>query len=291
MEPALQMGIGSVLHKERIATQSLSNDQCTIRTTERESRLSSTARFQTLRRGYEWILRMAQRELQEKAALLYSSRRRLSCQFRRIVRHMGRYVLSHHRCESEILFTLDAGELLYTVSIVTTDASAKLRWLHDRMPVLLPDEASVDLWLSREEVEWKRLEALLKPYNGEDLLYHPVTEKMGNVRFQGEECYKDIRKKGLDAFFTPTKRTKKRRQEKAEVSEAEEVSKKKIKREVKTEVKKETTIKIEVPKKEEEEMTGLTRLHGCKRSGPLQREETSPLRKSARLLKKHEIKE
>ena len=186
---------------------------------------------------------------------------------------------------------LDAGELLYTVSIVTTDASAKLRWLHDRMPVLLPDEASVDLWLSREEVEWKRLEALLKPYNGEDLLYHPVTEKMGNVRFQGEECYKDIRKKGLDAFFTPTKRTKKRRQEKAEVSEAEEVSKKKIKREVKTEVKKETTINIEVPKKEEEEMTGLTRLHGCKRSGPLQREETSPLRKSARLLKKHEIKE
>ena len=193
--------------------------------------------------------------------------------------------------DSEVLFALDAGELLYTVSIVTTDASAKLQWLHDRMPVLLPDEASVDLWLSREEVEWKRLAALLKPYNGKDLLYHPVTEKMGNVSFQGEECCTDIRKKGLDAFFIPIERTKKRRQEKEEGSEAEEGSKKKIKHEVKSEAEKETKVKIEVPKKEETELTGFTRRRGWKRSGPLHREETSPLRKSARLMKKRETKE
>ncbi len=42
------------------------------------------------------------------------------------------------------------GTPVYTVSILTTDAAPELRWLHDRMPVFLRDDAAVTAWLVRD---------------------------------------------------------------------------------------------------------------------------------------------
>ena len=41
------------------------------------------------------------------------------------------------------------GKPVYTCAILTTDASAQLRWLHDRMPVLLRSDAEERAWLVR----------------------------------------------------------------------------------------------------------------------------------------------
>lgn len=38
-------------------------------------------------------------------------------------------------------------EILHTFTILTTDSCPKLEWLHDRMPVILKDEAAERLWL------------------------------------------------------------------------------------------------------------------------------------------------
>jgi len=42
-------------------------------------------------------------------------------------------------------------EDLYTFTIITTESNEQLRFLHDRMPVILPDAASIALWLGLDE--------------------------------------------------------------------------------------------------------------------------------------------
>jgi putative SOS response-associated peptidase YedK len=38
-------------------------------------------------------------------------------------------------------------EVLYTYTILTTESSERLKWLHDRMPVILKDEKAQELWI------------------------------------------------------------------------------------------------------------------------------------------------
>ena len=40
---------------------------------------------------------------------------------------------------------------LYTFTILTTDASPRLEWLHDRMPVILRDTDAQALWLDVDD--------------------------------------------------------------------------------------------------------------------------------------------
>ncbi|KAF8937661.1 hypothetical protein BGZ58_002362 [Dissophora ornata] len=56
-------------------------------------------------------------------------------------------------------------EPLYTYATITTDASPQLDWLHDRMPVLIPnhDHDKIRMWLD-PNLKWNAtLEAMLKP--------------------------------------------------------------------------------------------------------------------------------
>jgi len=39
-------------------------------------------------------------------------------------------------------------EVMYTYTILTTDSSKELQWLHDRMPVILKDEEAQHMWLN-----------------------------------------------------------------------------------------------------------------------------------------------
>lgn len=43
------------------------------------------------------------------------------------------------------------GETMYTYTILTTDSSKKLEWLHDRMPCILRDKESQEMWLATNE--------------------------------------------------------------------------------------------------------------------------------------------
>ncbi|MBX9698536.1 MAG: SOS response-associated peptidase [Acetobacteraceae bacterium] len=73
------------------------------------------------------------------------------------------------------------GSILRSCTIVTTEATPRLRPIHDRMPVILPPEAW-PLWLGeREPEEEEALASLLRPYPGEALAVWPVDRRVGRV--------------------------------------------------------------------------------------------------------------
>ncbi|KAK4249769.1 embryonic stem cell-specific 5-hydroxymethylcytosine-binding protein [Corynascus novoguineensis] len=70
----------------------------------------------------------------------------------------------------------------YTYTIVTTDSNKQLKFLHDRMPVILePGSEALWTWLDPGRCEWNReLQALLRPFEGE-LEVYPVSKEVGKV--------------------------------------------------------------------------------------------------------------
>ncbi len=70
----------------------------------------------------------------------------------------------------------------YTYTIITTDSNAQLKFLHDRMPVILdPGSEQLHTWLDPGRYEWtSELQSLLKPYAGE-LEVYPVSKEVGKV--------------------------------------------------------------------------------------------------------------
>jgi putative SOS response-associated peptidase YedK len=75
---------------------------------------------------------------------------------------------------------------LYTYTVLTTNSSPKLEWLHDRMPVLL-DADLAKPWVD-PTVDASTLLPQLKPYNSDDLVWHPVTKAMNKVTYHGDDC-------------------------------------------------------------------------------------------------------
>lgn len=121
---------------------------------------------------------------------------------------------------------------LYTYATITTNASKQLEWLHDRMPVLIPNHEpeKIKAWLD-PKVQWNStLESLLKPCDEylevvEDttsgvkesdgnihkrvyaLETYQVDEKVNNVRNDSPDFAKpwnsSSNKKTLNRFFMP----------------------------------------------------------------------------------------
>ncbi|RAO71544.1 uncharacterized protein BHQ10_007556 [Talaromyces amestolkiae] len=73
-------------------------------------------------------------------------------------------------------------EKLYTYTIITTDSNPYLKFLHDRMPVILdPGSEQMQKWLDPHRTTWtKELQSILKPYEGE-LECYPVSKEVGKV--------------------------------------------------------------------------------------------------------------
>ena len=70
----------------------------------------------------------------------------------------------------------------YTYTVITTDSNKQLKFLHDRMPVIMdPGSEAIRTWLDPKRAEWsKELQELLKPYEGE-LEVYPVSKEVGKV--------------------------------------------------------------------------------------------------------------
>ncbi|KAE8408188.1 DUF159 domain protein [Aspergillus pseudonomiae] len=73
-------------------------------------------------------------------------------------------------------------EQLYTYTVITTSSNAYLKFLHDRMPVILePNSEAMKIWLDPNRTTWsKELQSVLKPYEGE-LECYPVPKEVGKV--------------------------------------------------------------------------------------------------------------
>jgi putative SOS response-associated peptidase YedK len=95
-------------------------------------------------------------------------------------------------------------EAMHTYTILTTESSPELQWLHDRMPVILKDEQAHQIWLDTTNTSSiDKLHSILGPYTGKNLKWHPVSREMSNLSFQGPEAYQEIKKPSIQKFFQP----------------------------------------------------------------------------------------
>jgi len=80
------------------------------------------------------------------------------------------------------------GKPLKSFAIITTHANELLKPLHDRMPVLLPQE-NWAAWLGESPAEERELKAMLKPYPSAAMTYWPVDRRVGNVKNDGPDLF------------------------------------------------------------------------------------------------------
>lgn len=100
---------------------------------------------------------------------------------------------------------------LYTYTIITTSSNSYLKFLHDRMPVILdPNTEAMKLWLDPSRTTWsKDLQSILKPYEGE-LECYPVPKEVGKVGNNSPEFIVPINstenKNNIANFFANAKK-------------------------------------------------------------------------------------
>ncbi|KAF6144267.1 hypothetical protein GIB67_024494 [Kingdonia uniflora] len=123
-------------------------------------------------------------------------------------------------------------EALYTFTILTTSCSSVLQWLHDRMPVILGDQNSIDLWLNGSSSS--KFDTLLKPYEESDLVWYPVTPAIGKPSFDGLECIKEIQLKAKEKNLISNFFSKKKDNNEAESNPSSRVPSENIKEEDET---------------------------------------------------------
>jgi len=81
-------------------------------------------------------------------------------------------------------------EPLRTFTILTTEPNAVTGRIHDRMPVILPDDEAIDTWLHADEPV-ERLKALLRPVADDFLVARPVSTRVNSVHAEGAECIEE----------------------------------------------------------------------------------------------------
>ncbi len=80
------------------------------------------------------------------------------------------------------------GAHLRTFTILTTAANSLIAPLHDRMPVILPEDGW-RTWIDSGSTS-SQLQQLLVPFDAAAMESWPVTPRMNHFRFESEECVK-----------------------------------------------------------------------------------------------------
>jgi len=83
------------------------------------------------------------------------------------------------------------GQMFESCSILTTEANDLVKPIYHRMPVILP-HPDFSAWLNTEEKDINFLQALLRPYEGNDLEQYPVSMYVNNPRHESKETIKVI---------------------------------------------------------------------------------------------------
>lgn len=83
------------------------------------------------------------------------------------------------------------GKTLCTCTIITTIANELIESIHDRMPVIIPNEKE-ELWLDPEVQDTGKLLELLKPYPSEDMEMYEVSPKVNIPAFRSHEAIRPV---------------------------------------------------------------------------------------------------
>jgi putative SOS response-associated peptidase YedK len=92
----------------------------------------------------------------------------------------------------------DADQVVRTFTIITTRPNDQMAGLHDRMPVIVPEEAW-SMWLDPQLGDPAELQGLFEPSNDVALRIWPVSTLVNNVRNDGPELIVPIDPALLDA--------------------------------------------------------------------------------------------
>jgi putative SOS response-associated peptidase YedK len=79
------------------------------------------------------------------------------------------------------------GSALDSCTIVTTEANELMRPLHDRMPLILPEENYAE-WLDPKNENVLELVALLRPYSSGEMTAFPISTMVNSPRNERPEC-------------------------------------------------------------------------------------------------------
>ena len=71
------------------------------------------------------------------------------------------------------------GSNILSCTIITTRPNAMVEKIHNRMPVILPDD-TYPLWLEQGEADTTRLSDLLVPYTKEEMVAYPVSRAVNS---------------------------------------------------------------------------------------------------------------
>jgi putative SOS response-associated peptidase YedK len=83
------------------------------------------------------------------------------------------------------------GQTIKTCSIITTTPNALLADIHDRMPVILPDDA-YDLWLDPGFQKTDALCDLLKPFASNLMRRYEVSSRVNLVKNDDAACAEPV---------------------------------------------------------------------------------------------------
>ncbi|CAO1629080.1 unnamed protein product [Sympodiomycopsis kandeliae] len=91
---------------------------------------------------------------------------------------------------------------LYTFTIITTDVSNQLQWLHDRQPLILSSLESIETWLNPDSKLENVIQQCIKVFEG-SLKWYAVPKEVGKVGNDDESFVQPVkeRKDGLMAAF------------------------------------------------------------------------------------------
>jgi putative SOS response-associated peptidase YedK len=76
-------------------------------------------------------------------------------------------------------------------TIITTDSNELVRPIHDRMPVILPQEA-YDAWLDPANQDVKGLKGLLRPFPADEMDMYPVSRYVNKPQNKDAECVQPV---------------------------------------------------------------------------------------------------
>ena len=91
-----------------------------------------------------------------------------------------------------------------TFAILTMEAYSSMEWLHPRQPVILPDSAVAMKWLSDPTADLV-IDMCSSPEHkssiNDQLHFYPVTKRMSDGKYHGEDCTKEVKLSSIKSFF------------------------------------------------------------------------------------------
>jgi putative SOS response-associated peptidase YedK len=88
-------------------------------------------------------------------------------------------------------WTSPEGQKVCTSTIITTEANELLAPIHDRMPVIMPED-KFETWLEPLDRDKDALIRILKPYPAEELEIYEVSSKVNSVKYNAPDIIQPV---------------------------------------------------------------------------------------------------